>query len=99
MVKAVMRNLLNVPSESTADATLSMEHEWPELKRFISLENLSRIYNFDFITLEQAARELFRRGFLEKRERQVKSMGKIGCSRTVTFYRRTQTTIIIYTRQ
>lgn len=86
MVKVRSRRFLDIPSESGVDAALMMEHDWPELNRFVSLDNLSRIYNFEMFTLEWAARQLTKRGLLEKRERHVR--GTRCCGRTVQFFRR-----------
>lgn len=87
MVKVRSRGCLDIPSESGVDAALMMEHDWPELNRFVSLDNLSRIYNFEMFTLEWAARQLTKRGILEKKERYVKGVRR--CGRTVQFFRRT----------
>ncbi len=86
MRKRTLSILGNLPSENGAEATMGMLYEWPELNRFVSLETLVALYNFETDTLEMVLRSLLWRGLLETRKRHVG--GKKFCARVVTFYRR-----------
>lgn len=63
-----MRFLGALPTENGAELALCMEHEWPELNDFVSLEELAQTYNAEITALENATRALLRRGLLEKKE-------------------------------
>jgi hypothetical protein len=82
------RHILDVPSENGAEAVLQMLYSWPQLRHFTSIRTLHALYNFDYETLECAARSLERRKLLETRSCVV---GKGLCRQTVTLYRRTST--------
>ncbi len=85
----VLKKIFDFPYEDTAGVTLFLEHECPELQRFVQLEYLCKKYNIDSETMKSAVRALIEHRRLERKDRVVRRrVGPFNFTGTRPVYRR-----------